>query len=72
MLGKDHLPALQAGKGPSQLAPIKHALLKSEDTLSLWKNPHPAGARTPRALGEASAARLQKAEPGLQKPAEIG
>lgn len=62
MVGKDHLPALQPGKGPAQLALIKHVLLKSEDTLSLWKKTHPAGVSMPQALGEASATHLQKAE----------
>lgn len=62
MLGKDYLAALQPGKGPSQLALIKHVLLKSEDTLSLWKKPHPAGVSMPQAVVEASATHLQKAE----------
>lgn len=62
MLGKDHLPALQPGKGPSQLPLIEHVLLKSEDTLSLWKKTHPAGVSTPQAVVEASATHLQKAE----------
>lgn len=60
--GERSSPSTAAREGPSQLALTKHVLLKSEDTLSLWKKTHPAGVSMPQALGEASATHLQKAE----------